>query len=199
MSYSNFTLTEIVTVSGLVLDDQTDLFSTIADAPLSSYLQTTLSRNIPLALAVHTEKARSEFIVAPILIELRELMNRQISLFSGVDFSVDAERGLNGVCDFIISRSPKQLFVSVPVIMLVEAKNDNVKGGLAQCIAEMVAAHLFNVREENQVTVYGCVTTGSTWKFLKLEETTIFVDPSEYYIDQAGKILGILIHIVTGG
>jgi transketolase C-terminal domain/subunit len=53
--------------------------------------------------------------------------------------------------------------------MIVEAKNENIKGGLGQCVAEMVAAQIFNEREANAIdTIYGAVTTGEIWKFLKL-------------------------------
>ncbi|WP_338043173.1 hypothetical protein [Okeania hirsuta] len=83
-------------------------------------------------------------IISPIIVELRKYFNRQISLFSGTEFNVDKSKGLTGRCDFIISYSPKQLEVTAPVVKIVEAKNDNIKSGLAQCIAEMVAAQLFN-------------------------------------------------------
>jgi hypothetical protein len=41
----------------------------------------------------------------------------------GKDFTVDASVGLNGVCDFLISRSPEQLEIEAPAIVLVEAKD----------------------------------------------------------------------------
>ncbi|GGA36301.1 hypothetical protein [Okeania sp. KiyG1] len=101
-------------------------------------------------------------IISPIIVELRKYFNRQISLFSGTEFNVDKSKGLTGRCDFIISYSPKQLEVTAPVMTIVEAKNDNIKSGLAQCIAEMVAAQLFNRQKKNQIyCIYGIVTTGS--------------------------------------
>jgi len=151
----------------------------------------------PLALAVHTEKSRSELLIAPILVELRKLAKHQVSLFSGIDFSVDPAQGLNGVCDFIVSQSPEQLFVSAPVLIVVEVKNENIKGGLAQCIVVMVAARLFNDREGSVgAAVYGAVTTGTNWRFLKLEPGTVSIDQREYYIDRVERILGILASIV---
>ena len=39
----------------------------------------------------------------------RRIFNCSISVFSGEEFNVDVEAGLNGVCDFLISRSPEQL------------------------------------------------------------------------------------------
>ena len=69
--------------------------------------------------------------------------------FSGYPFNVDKEKGLAGACDFIISRSPEQLFIKAPVITIVEAKNENIIRGLGQCVAEMYAAKLFNERGGN--------------------------------------------------
>ena len=136
--------------------------------------------------------------MAPMLSELRKRMNYQISLFSGVDFTIDLAQGLNGVCDFLVSRSPQQLAVESPVLVLVEAKNDHVKGGIPQCIAEMIAARIFNEREGTPIEpIYGVVTTGSIWNFMKLKGQKIAVDSREYSIETPGKILGILLYAVT--
>jgi len=163
----------------------------------SSWLQETLREPLPLALTVHTEKSRSALLIASILIALRKLAQHQVSLFSGTDFSVDPGQGLNGGCDFIVSRSPEQLFVSAPVFIGVEAKNENIKGGLAQGMAAMIAAQLFNDRKGSVVAaVYGAVTPGTNWRFLKLEPGTVYIDQREYCIDRVEKILGILVFIV---
>jgi hypothetical protein len=152
---------------------------------------------LPLALAIDTEKARSELIVMPILVELKKqykLQNKsQISIFSGRDFTVDVSKGLNGFCDFLISRSPEQIVIEAPVVTLVEAKNDNIQSGLGQCMAEMIAAQVFNETKGNQIsTIYGVITTGTNWRFLRLNGKTIDIDLNEYFISQLGKILGIL-------
>ena len=137
-------------------------------------------------------------IIAPILIALRKYLNNQISLFSGIDFTVDSAQGLNGNCDFIISRSPELLILNAPVVTIVEAKKENINAGLGQCVAEMLAAKLFNEREGNNIqTIYGTVTTGTNWKFLKLIGQVIEIDLSEYYINDIGKIIGILSNILT--
>ena len=56
----------------------------------------------------------------------------------------DAARGLNGVCDFILTKSPLQHVLTAPFVTIIEAKNDNLRNGLGQCIASMVAAQLLN-------------------------------------------------------
>ncbi|MDW8451955.1 MAG: hypothetical protein RML39_00675 [Oscillatoriaceae cyanobacterium SKYGB_i_bin93] len=132
-------------------------------------------------------------IVSPILIELRRQLDNRISLFSGKEFNVDPERGLIGYCDFIISLSPEQLLIEAPVITIVEAKNDNIESGLGQCMAEMIAAQLFNQRKGNEIRkIYGVITTGSIWKFLILEEKKLTIDLNEYFLNNVGKIIGIL-------
>ena len=107
-------------------------------------------------------------IIAPILIELKQQLSDNISFFSGKDFTVDAEKGSNGFCDFLISLSAEQIFINAPIVTLVEAKNDNIESGLGRCMAEMVGAGLFNRRKGREIkTIYGTVTTGSVFKSLK--------------------------------
>jgi hypothetical protein len=193
MAYSDFKLQEVVKKFSLTINEKVDLFADTPERESSTILDAVLKTNVALALAINTEKARSEMIIAPVLIEIKNLFSEEISLFSGVDFNVEPEKGLNGVCDFIISKSPEQLFITSPIITIVEAKNENIKIGLGQCVAEMIAAQLFNQKEDNYIdTIYGIVTTGNMWKFLKLQNQVVYIDFSEYYIKDIKKILGIL-------
>jgi hypothetical protein len=199
MAYSEFTLAKVKKQFDLTTSEDTDIFSAVPELEASKYLAETLSYNVPLALASNSEKARSEMIIAPILIEVRKQLQSQFSLFSGIDFNIDAEKGLAGFCDFIISRSSERLFVSAPVMMLVEAKKEDILAGLGQCVAEMVAAQIFNEREGNEISViYGTVTSGTNWKFLKLRGKVVEIDLVEYYLRDVNKILGILASGVRG-
>jgi hypothetical protein len=163
-------------------------------------LADTLARYMPLAINVSTEKARSELMIAPILIELKLLYRDRLSLFSGIEFTVDEAAGLKGRCDYILSRSPEQLALTAPVCVLVEAKNENIVAGIPQCLAEMVAAHRFNLQQKTpEPTIYGAVTTGMLWRFLKLAGTNASVDVVEYPIQSARKIFGILTETALGG
>ena len=133
------------------------------------------------------------------MVELRRKLERKISLFSGINFSVEPELGLNGNCDFIISLSEEILFLTAPVITLVEAKKEDLNAGLGQCVAEMVAAQIFNQRENNPIsTIYGTVTSGTNWRFLKLEEKRVYIDLTEYYLGDLSQILGILSRTCRG-
>ena len=193
MSYSQFTLEDIEANFEVTFLENRELFSNTPEASCSHFLKECLEYNIPLALEIATEKARSEMIVTPILIEIKQQFQSQISLFSGREFNVDNEKGLVGYCDFLLSKSPSQLIIKSPVAVLVEAKNDNIQSGLGQCIAEMIAAQIFNQRQGNQIsTIYGGVTTGTNWKFMQLTDKIVEVDPNEYFLSNVNKIMGIL-------
>ena len=197
MTYSNFTLPAARAAFQLQEVDTTGLFSDIEPVVPSELLTTLLARNIPLATAMGTEKAKSELIVAHVLVELREQLEHTISLFSGIDFNVDNESGLTGVCDFVVSLSPVQFNLEAPIIILVEAKNDNLEVGLGQCVAEMVAARYFNAEAGNDIpNVYGATTSGTEWRFLKLEGKKIHIDMVPYQIERCDKVLGILTSMV---
>lgn len=192
MSYSDFTLEKVQKVFDLTISEDVDLFANIPELEPSALLTEFLQDNAQLALKINTEKARSEMIIAPILLDLRKQVGSKISLFSGVDFNVDIERGLNGTCDYIISKSPEQLFLKSPVIVLVEAKKENIGAGIGQCASEMLAAQVFNDREGNQIPVIlGVVTSGNIWRFLELSEKHLKVDAIEYYLKDINKVLGI--------
>lgn len=200
MSYADFTLSGLTKQFQLILDENTDLFADVPAATLRPEFIAQLNKLVPLALRVSTEKARSEFLIAPILAELWLLADQKIGVFSGVDFTVDPSQGLAGVCDYIITRSPELLFVKAPVLMLVEAKNEDMKRGYAQCIAEMLAAQAFNAKEGIPTDkIYGAVTIGNQWKFLEIEDTTVRIDIHDYYIEHVDKIVGVLLHLTTTG
>ena len=193
MAYSDFSLAKVRDSFDLTLDESKDLFADVRSVEPSEILKSILTDYIPLATAIATEKARSEFLIAPLLADVRRQSQNQISLFSGNEFPVEPKLWLHGFSDYIISDSPEQLLITAPVMTIVEAKRENIVGGLGQCIAAMVAAQLFNQNENRTVPlIYGVVTTGTNWKFLTLEEKTVSIDKMEYFINQPDKILGIL-------
>jgi len=153
MAYSDFTLQEVVQRFQLVLEEQHNLFAAVPDSIPGDFLCAILDENVPLALALSTEKARSELMIAPVLVEVRKRARRQISLFSGADFPVDAAQGFTGVCDFLIAQSREQFFIHAPVIVIVEAKNENFKAGMGQCSATMMAAQCFNAQAGTDLTI----------------------------------------------
>lgn len=196
MQYSQFTIPEVVENFGLTLIESGSFFQMphyAQDISLSPYLEEFITKNLQLAIALNTEKARSELIICPVLLAIKEALPN-MGFFSGEEFNVDVEMGLNGVCDYIFSQSAEQLYVTAPVTMIVEAKKENLQGGLGQCMAEMVAAWKFNKEQQNHInSVYGVVTTGTVWRFLKLQEKTVTIDLNEYPLPPIGSILDRLI------
>ncbi|RFP53616.1 MAG: hypothetical protein BJG00_016585 [Limnothrix sp. CACIAM 69d] len=194
MPYSSFSIAQIKTAFNLEIHDRSHLFRDREPHPPSEILKTLLEENAALAATLSTEKARSELIIAPVLLEVRRLKNYQIGFFSGVNFAVEPELDLVGECDFILTAEPEASIITAPIVTLVEAKNDNMRSGLGQCIAQMLGAWRFNQQEGSpQSTVYGAVSTGTVWRFLQLQETQVLIDLDEYYLPQIDQILGILL------
>lgn len=198
MAYSDWTLETVKEAFQLEAVNTAGIFSDVEPVEPSAHLATALERNVPLAFAMGTEKAKSELIVSAVLVELWEHFDRGISFFSGIDFNVDSENGLTGVCDFLVSLSSSQFHLESPAIILVEAKRDNLTIGLGQCVAEMVAAQCFNTERGNDIPcVYGATTSGIEWVFLKLEKKKLQLDMAAYTIERCDKILGILASMVS--
>lgn len=199
MAFSDFKrLGDTVKKLHITFTEREGLFDECREVTPTDILLQALHRGSSLASAIGTEKARSEMIVTPLLLELKATVPH-ISLFSGIDLNVDAAAGLTGTCDYLLSRNAVQTMLTAPVVAVVEAKRDDIHEGLGQCIAEMVAAQRFNEQEGNDIpAVYGAVTTGTIWTFLCLRAQTVTLDLQEYHITQPGKLLGILHAMVTG-
>lgn len=197
MSYRDFTIPDIKQKLGLHLEEDTSLYEDVEPVQPSPALAAWLDENAPLALGINTEKARSELIIAPILLEVRRIFGKQIGFFSGRELNVDQARGLVGVCDFLLSLSPERYVVTAPLFVATEAKNEDMPAGLPQCLAEMVAVREFNARAGVTLpSVHGVVTTGSNWRFLKLAGENAWIDRQEYYLHDLPRILGILSRVV---
>ena len=168
----------------------------IAEKEPTSLLLAILERNQRSRMG--SEKAKSEKIIAPILEELEAINKNHLAIFSGYQFNVDKELGLIGFCDFIFSRKPKALDIQSPIFCIAESKNENIDNGLAQCIAEMYAAQIFNQKNNTELPViYGTVTFGLQWKFIQLIDKEAIVDEKIYYITELPKLLGVLNYIVN--
>jgi hypothetical protein len=192
MPYSNFTIGKVE--KDFQLNVVTGVFfPAFPLVPPSQWLADLLRQTIPFATAVGTEKARSEFITAPLLFDLLQSLHSEISLFSGRDFTVAPELGLNGICDFMITRSQDEISIKAPAIVIIEAKKGELDVGWGQCAAEMVAAQRFNQENDSVVpNIYGSVTTGTRWQFLRLTGQQLTIDLVEYSLEPIDRMLGIL-------
>ncbi len=197
MAYSAFTLPESLQQFDLRRQSIPDLFVGVAPVAPSPALALHLAENAAYALNLNTEKARSELLIMPILMDVRRQRNYQISIHSGADFSVAPEQGLSGFCDYLVSASAEPLFLESPILAVVEAKKESIREGYGQCVAEMVAARIFNERAQTpREIIYGAVTTGDIWSFVTLQGSNVVIEDKFHYLDSIENIIGVLLHIV---
>lgn len=201
MSYSEFTsIIKVKQAFGLTTVEGPRFLPEITPIAPSATLIDFLANSLPVAVATGSEKARSEMIITPILLEVRKILQQNISLFSGEDFTVDYENGLNGICDYLISRSPEMLDIEAPAVAVVEAKKADLKTGIGQCVAEMVAMQKFNEAKGKPIPViYGSVSNGTQWRFMKLEKKIVSIDLNDYALPPVDEILGMLVWMVGDG
>lgn len=187
MNFSEFTtLTKATQQLGLI-QQKKQLFLHLAPITPSERLVAELSDGEKIGL--FTEKAKSEFIIAPILLEVWRNASEKISIFSGVPLVVESV-SLNGFCDFILSNNPQSFELATPIFCLVEAKNRSLEEGLGQCAAEMFASQILNEQNSTPTPcVYGCVSNGYEWLFLQLQNTILSVDTQRFYLNNVPQLL----------
>jgi hypothetical protein len=201
MSYSEFTtILKVKQAFGLTTVEGPRFLPQITPIAPSATLTDFLANSLPVAVATGSEKARSEMIITPVLLEVRKILQQSISLFSGEDFTVDYKTGLSGICDYLISRSPEMLEIEAPAVAVVEAKKADLKTGIGQCVAEMVAMQKFNEAKGKPISViYGSVSNGTQWRFLKLEDKIVSIDLNDYALPPVDEILGMLVWMLRDG
>ena len=194
-SYSQFDYDDLKDL-GLVVGEKAFIHQIIyTPIPPSDFLKVTLQRNLRRKL--RSEKAKSEFLISPVLSELEELNLQKFAFYSGYKFNVEPKQGLNGFCDFVLSFEPTAFRIEAPVFCIVEAKNENLESGVPQCVAELYAAQIFNARVgKSRPILYGAVTFGHEWKFIRFIDKEAQVDTSVFYLNQLDQILGIMQYIV---
>ncbi len=194
MTYSDFDPAEVEARFGVGLRVGV-LFPATTPAPVPGWLVDHLERIRGLALM--TEKVRSELLVSPILIAVRELSGRTLALFSGQRMDVDPANGLADECDFLLCRQETVPVLRAPVVTVLEAKRGDIEAGLGQCMAQMVGARLFNERANRPARIYGCVTSGEDWQFLRLDDDAVVYDTTRRYIGNLDDLLGVFARIAA--
>lgn len=194
MAYSDFTLLELKEEFGLT-DTVDSLFAELPPVEPSEVLTAQLKRAIKLPL--RNEKAKSELIVSPILLELIDRNGDFFTFYSGENLPADRSRGLVGECDFMISRNTGSFAINMPILAVIEAKRDNLEAGVDQCAAQLYGASLINQGLGYPVPVYyGCVTNAREWLFLKFQHTQYSIDNRRYQLDRLPELLGVFQHIL---
>ena len=194
MGYSNFKKIRQVTKKFGLKAQLSPLFSDITLQQPSDWLVKSLE--IAYKAPATTEKAKSERLVSPILMEIVQAFEHHVTLFSGEEMNINPNDDLAGPCDFFFGLYPLSPYIETPIISVVEAKDEDVEWGVAQCAAQLYAAHLMNTQEEKDVpTLYGCATDGVEWQFLKFENNVFTINPKP--ITDITQILGIWHWIIT--
>lgn len=190
MPYTDFTLEAAEAKLGMTAG-LGDLFPGLRPLPVPAWLDEQLGRGRAVAALV-SEKARSEFLVAPVLLACRELVAGDLAIYSGQRLDVDPDRGLSGECDYILALTAPVPRLRAPLVTVLEAKRGDIELGLGQCAAQMAAARLFNERAGVAGPVYGAVTTGEAWQFLRLDGAALTLHTTRLFVDNLGAVLGAL-------
>jgi hypothetical protein len=195
MSYSKFTNLETVLRKFQVQAKGDSLFHVQKTIAPSAWLVETLERSTQMRFA--SEKERSERLVNPVLQEICSINNYEVTLYAGRELNVDPKNGLSGECDYLLSWGTLMDFVDVPVFSVVEAKKNDIEYGSAQCAAQMIGATKFNESHGAKIpVVFGAATTGTEWRFLKLENNMLTLDDDRYFINNVPELLAVLQEIL---
>ena len=193
MAYGDFTLEDIELKFG-VKNRTGRLFPSATPLEPSDKLKEALL--LAAELPVRSEKARSETIVFPLLVELRSRNDKFFTIYSGDILTADEASGLRGECDFILAKDIGSFSISYPIIQIVEAKKNDLDIGVPQCAAQLIGARVFNQKKGVPLDkLYGCVTTGNEWMFMQLEQD-LLIDTKIYYLNEINALMGVFQSII---
>jgi hypothetical protein len=143
----------------------------------------TLDRNLRYA-DPSSEAARRETLIAPVLIELCELVDGRLD----IEYPVTVSKWLKGAIDYRI--------VTQQTVAIVEAKQADLTHGFVQLAAELIALDSWIDSETD--LLYGAVTTGEDWRFgvLNRTEKSVTQDITLYRVpENVERLLRILIAV----
>jgi len=117
--------------------------------------------------------------------------HKRLKLWSQQTLTGDDQ--LYGEPDYFVSAWRDEVidkFINTPLLAIVEAKKQDFEAGWGQCLAEMIACQKIN--QDDNLTVYGIVSTGMFWEFGKLEKNQFTKHPLSYSIADPQKVFGNL-------
>jgi hypothetical protein len=194
MVYSDFTLNKIREKFGIE-NRRTKILNDFVPVAANAVLKEALAETEELP--IRSEKAKSEWIVVPVLKELRKRNNKYFTIYSGDNLMADEKRGLKGECDFILAKDIGTFDLNFPIIQIVEAKKNDVELGVPQCAAQLIGTRIYNQKKGVELKViHGCVTTGNEWLFMMLENDCIKINNKLYYLNEIENVLGIFQKII---
>jgi hypothetical protein len=188
LTFSQVTIQDLKDRFGITVESEA-FIPFVEPATLPDWLTTYLNINQLSPVIAKSEKAVSEMLIAPVLSAVKANNADRVSLFSGEPL---ANGELSGICDFVIAANPKAFLPEPPIMVLVEAKKQDIYGGIGQCIAEMLAAQYINQKlKVGSEVVFGCVTTGTEWLFIQLKAQRATTHPTLYYFTDLPRIISI--------
>jgi hypothetical protein len=141
-----------------------------------------------------SEAARCENIIYPVIREVYKKYAAKFSLWSHKTLSYDEV--LTGTPDYLItSRSELgKTILGLPIIVVVEAKQNNFTEGWGQCLAELLATQKLNQNET--LPVQGIVTDGEVWHFGKLIGQIFIKNETVLAISDLKKVFGAISYLM---
>ncbi len=194
MAYRDFSWEELRRTFGITSRVES-LFGEIEPVSPSDYLSSALdmAKRVPL----RNEKAKSEAIVYPILLDSIWRNDFLFTIYSGENLNIDRSRGLAGEIDFFLAKRTSEYGINFPIVAIVEAKKNDFDLGIPQCAAQMLGGMALNRLESHQLPMYGCVTTAEEWRFMRLDNTHFTLDEKRYRLDRLEELLGVIQHILN--
>jgi len=143
-----------------------------------------------------SEASRCETVIYPVLRDVCKQFVVDYSLWSHKSISVTTDARLSGTPDYIIAQRSGlgKNVLGFPLVLIVEAKQNNFTKGWGQCLAELVAAQALN--ETTKRTIYGIVTDAEVWQFGRLVDTIFTRNQTRTTIDDLPKVFGAVYGIM---
>jgi hypothetical protein len=137
-----------------------------------------------------SETFTREAIIYPALRDVWRPYRDALTLLSGEP--LDYDDNLRGELDYMVCRrSPRgPLVPDRPVLLVGEAKREDSTRGWNQALGGMIAARMIDPTPGR--VFYGLVTTGSVWRFGKLDGPTFTEDPRPFGLDDLDRLAGAL-------
>jgi hypothetical protein len=114
-------------------------------------------------VSLASETSRREILISPVVLQLVQYSKAQLR----IEYPIKINEQLQGYLDYLL-RSDCELLV-------IEAKREDLDYGFTQLAAEMIALDQWE-KTSAQSTLIGAVTTGSIWKFGRLNRATKHIE-----------------------
>jgi hypothetical protein len=158
-----------------------------------AWLVTNLHFSLTRRAASESEMYFREHFIFPFM-HLAWQRHPRLKLWSQQALEYDSQ--LNGEPDFLVSAwtdEPVRELVNKPLLAVAEAKKQDFESGWAQCVAEMLACQKIN-GDEN-ITVFGIVSTGLSWEFGKLDHDKFIREPEPLGLNDPHRLFGAIDHV----